>query len=352
MSLSVSRNGRAAAAPSGTGALDVRGVTKRFDGPAVLDAASLHVEAGTICALLGPSGSGKTTLLRLIAGLEHPDAGTIRLGDDVLVDGRQSIAPERRQIGMVFQDWALFPHLTVAQNVGFGLGKHPDPVRVAEALDLIGLADAADRLPGTLSGGQQQRVALARALAPGPSVLLLDEPFSNLDVAMRARIRREVHDLLRSTGVTTVFVTHDQEEAFVLGDRVAVMRDGRVIQSASPRELYTLPADRWVAGFVGDANFLPGTVSGSTVATAFGQVRLREPRQGEVEVLVRPEHLLIEEGDDAVVTFVEYYGHDVLVSCALADGSEVHARSVLGDVAEGDRVGLRCLDVATVAFEA
>lgn len=351
MSLSIPRSARAAASDvARRGALSVTGMAKRFDGPDVLTDASLHVEAGTICALLGPSGSGKTTLLRLIAGLEHPDSGSIRLGDDVLVDGRQSVPPERRQIGMVFQDWALFPHLTVAENVGFGLGKQSDPTRVAEVLDLVGLGDTGDRRPGTLSGGQQQRVALARALAPGPSALLLDEPFSNLDVAMRARIRREVHDLLRSTGVTTIFVTHDQEEAFVLGDQVAVMRDGRIIQSASPRDLYTLPADPWVAGFVGDANFLPAEADGSTAMTGFGSVRLREPQHGPVQVLVRPEHLLIEAGDDAAVTFVEYYGHDVLVSCVVADGSEVHARSVLADIAEGDRVGLRCLDVATVAF--
>ncbi len=353
MSLSVPRaeSPRApAASRAARGALSISGVTKRFDGPVVLDDATLQVEAGTICALLGPSGSGKTTLLRLIAGLEQPGAGTIRLGEQTLVDGRRSIAPERRHIGMVFQDWALFPHLTVAQNVGFGLGRQPDPARVAEALDLIGLADAADRLPGTLSGGQQQRVALARALAPGPSVLLLDEPFSNLDVAMRARIRREVHDLLRSTGVTTVFVTHDQEEAFVLGDQVAVMRDGRIVQAATPRELYTRPADHWVAGFVGDANFLPARADGGTADTEFGTVRLREPLHGDVDVLVRPEHLLIEAGDAATVTFVEYYGHDVLVSCALDDGSEVHARSILADIAEGDRVGLRCLDIASVAF--
>jgi iron(III) transport system ATP-binding protein len=351
MSLSIPRSARAIAPDlSRRGDLQVHGVAKRFDGPEVLADASLHVEAGTICALLGPSGSGKTTLLRLIAGLEHPDAGSIRLGDDVLVDGRRSVPPERRHIGMVFQDWALFPHLTVAENVGFGLGKQPDPGRVAGVLDLVGLGDAGDRRPGTLSGGQQQRVALARALAPGPSVLLLDEPFSNLDVAMRARIRREVHDLLRSTGVTTVFVTHDQEEAFVLGDQVAVMRDGRIIQSASPRDLYTLPADRWVAGFVGDANFLPALADGSTAVTAFGTVRLRKPHHGPVHALVRPEHLLIEDGDDATVTFVEYYGHDVLVSCVLTDGSEVHARSILADIDEGDVVGVRCLDVATVAF--
>ncbi len=327
-------------------------MAKRFDGPAVLSDVSLRVEPGTICALLGPSGSGKTTLLRLVAGLEHPDAGTIRLGDDVLVDGRRSVPPERRQIGMVFQDWALFPHLTVAENVAFGLGRDPDAARVLEALDLIGLADAADRLPGTLSGGQQQRVALARALAPGPDVILLDEPFSNLDVALRARIRREVHDLLRSTGVTTVFVTHDQEEAFVLGDQVAVMRDGRIRQAASPRDLYTRPVDPWVAEFVGDANFVPGVADGDGVTTAFGAVRLRDPAHGPVEVLVRPEHMLIQAGDDATVTFIEYYGHDVLVSCVLDDGHEVHARTILTDLDEGDRVGLRCLDVATVAFPA
>ena len=325
-------------------------LTKRFDGPIVIDDVSLTVPAGSICALLGPSGSGKTTLLRLIAGLELADSGTIHLGERVFVDRATNLPPEKRRIGMVFQDWALFPHLSVADNVGFGLGKHPNPGRVAEVLELVGLADLGRRQPGTLSGGQQQRVALARALAPEPTVLLMDEPFSNLDVAMRARIRREVHALLRDAGVTTIFVTHDQEEAFVLGDQVAVMREGRIVQAAPPRELYEHPADAWVAAFVGQANLIPGQAAGTTATTAFGTVPLRSSAHGPVSVLVRPEHLIVESGQEAEITFVEYFGHDSLISCRLADGTELYVRSPHTGLSEGDWVRLRCVQIATIGF--
>ncbi|MEZ5136817.1 MAG: ABC transporter ATP-binding protein [Acidimicrobiales bacterium] len=192
----------------------------------MLDDVSLRVPAGAMVALLGPSGCGKTTLLRAIAGLVAVDAGQVRVGDRVLTGDGVSVPPERRQVGMVFQDWALFPHLSVARNVAYGLGgdqRADTDRRVDDALAMVGLAGLGDRLPGTLSGGQQQRVALARALAPEPAVLLLDEPFSNLDAALRAQVRTEVHALLVRLGITTIVVTHDQEEAFVLGDEVAVL---------------------------------------------------------------------------------------------------------------------------------
>jgi iron(III) transport system ATP-binding protein len=347
-----------------SGSLHVDDVTKRFGGTTVLHGVSLVVHPGSVCALLGPSGSGKTTLLRVVAGLEQPDGGTIALGDHVLHGPGVDVPPERRRIGMVFQDWALFPHLTVAQNVGFGLGRRADPAKVATALAMVGLAAEAGRLPGTLSGGQQQRVALARALAPRPDVLLLDEPFSNLDVALRARLRREVHDLLRAAGVTTVFVTHDQDEAFVLGDHVAVMRDGRIEQVAPPAELYLRPRTPWVAGFVGDANLIAGVADGDIATTALGTIALSRPAHGDVDVLVRPEQLAVERGgraaDDALddstasrVTFVEYYGHDAMFSITHGALGELRARAIGSTaIGEGDAVRVRLVGGHTVAFPA
>jgi len=291
----------------------VTGLVVAYDGRRVLDGVDLRVPAGGILALLGPSGCGKTTMLRSIAGLVEPSQGTIALGDRTVVGPGTFVAPERRRVGMVFQDWALFPHLSVRRNVGFGLSREARRAGdVDRALDLVGLVDCADRLPQTLSGGQQQRVALARALATRPAVLLLDEPFSNLDAALRTHLRREVTDLLREVGTTTVFVTHDQEEAFVLGDEVALMLDGRVRQQGVPADLYEVPLTRDIAGFVGDANLLRGTASGGTVTTVVGEVPLRAPCTGDVSVLVRPENLHVTAGDDLQVERVEYYGHDAV----------------------------------------
>ena len=300
----------------------VSGVSKSFDGTTVvLDGVDVSVRDGATLALLGPSGCGKTTLLRIIAGLETADSGTVVVGDRTLTGPDAMVAPEHRRIGMVFQDWALFPHLSVARNVGFGLprSERKTSPRIDEALELVGLAGMGERSPSTLSGGQQQRVALARAIAPRPSVLLLDEPFSNLDAALRGQIRTEIHQLLVGLGITTIFVTHDQDEAFVLGDTVAVISEGRVVQVGPPSELYETPATRWLAGFVGDANFLPGVASGDVAQTALGPVPLREPHQGTVDVLVRPEQLEVEvagavveqsaPGATATVELVEYVGH-------------------------------------------
>ncbi|HEV2088957.1 MAG TPA: ABC transporter ATP-binding protein, partial [Cryptosporangiaceae bacterium] len=249
------------AAPSVSAeAVSVRGARKAFGDVSVLDGVDVSVAAGSILALLGPSGCGKTTLLRCIAGLERPDAGEVRIGARTVSGDGVFVPPERRRVGMVFQDWALFPHLSVGRNVGFGLSR---PERraggVEAALALVELTGLADRMPATLSGGQQQRVALARALANRPAVILLDEPFSNLDAALRVSIRAEVQRLLRQLSVTAVFVTHDQEEAFVLGDEVAVLLDGTLVQQAPPSDVYDAPATRAVAAFVGDANFVPGT---------------------------------------------------------------------------------------------
>ncbi|HUF32653.1 MAG TPA: ABC transporter ATP-binding protein [Acidimicrobiales bacterium] len=327
-------------------AIVVDRISKRFGSVPVLRDVSLRVAPGSVVALLGPSGCGKTTLLRTIAGLEVPDSGTVAVGERVLTSSRTVVPPERRQIGMVFQDWALFPHLSVGRNVAYGLDRAARRSRrVDETLALVGLAGLADRAPGTLSGGQQQRVALARALAPQPLVLLLDEPFSNLDTSLRVEVRTEVHRLLAELGVTTVFVTHDQEEAFVLGDEVAVMRDGAIEQQATPAEIYAAPASPWVAGFVGDANLVVGTADGEGAATPVGWVPVAgDPTGPRLEVLLRPEDLRVAPGDAASVELVEFYGHDTVYDIRLDDGSSVRARvGAAPTFRRGDRVDISYL---------
>ncbi len=333
------------------GHLLIEAIDKQFDGVDVLRGVNLDVPAGSMCVLLGPSGSGKTTLLRLIAGLETADAGRITLDGRVLTGDETFVRPERRRIGMVFQDWALFPHLSVSQNVAFGLGRgDASRVRVREVLDMVGLAGFDDRSPGTLSGGQQQRVALARALAPQPDVLLLDEPFSNLDIGLRVRVRTEVHRLLEAAGVTSVFVTHDQQEAFVLGDQVVVMRDGAIVQASTPPDLYSNPANAWVASFVGEANFVAAVADGVTAETRFGPVQLLQPASGAVDVMIRPEHLHLASGDDAVVDFVEFYGHDTVVVARLDDGQTLRIRETVAAGKVGDRVSVSYSGPPTVSF--
>jgi iron(III) transport system ATP-binding protein len=318
-----------------TYALDIRDLSKTFDQtPAVTDA-TVSVEAGQLTALLGPSGCGKTTLLRLIAGFEWPDRGTITIKGRLVAGGGQRIAPEARNVGMVFQEYALFPHLTVNENVAFGLrgaaaAKH---ARVAEMLALVGLSAFGTRLPNELSGGQQQRVALARALAPKPDALLLDEPFSNLDAALRTQVRHEVRTILSSAGTTAVFVTHDQEEALSLADQVAVMFDGRVVQVAPPQRMYLEPNSRAVAAFVGEANFLPGEAQGDFVRCALGALPCLVPSMGKVDVLVRPESLHVTQGDPpndattAQIMWREFYGHDQRLGMRLPDGTTLVART-------------------------
>ncbi|MGI9597179.1 MAG: ABC transporter ATP-binding protein [Acidimicrobiales bacterium] len=313
--------------------------TKRPDEDVLVDV-SLDIPAGRSLALLGPSGCGKTTLLRSIAGLERPRSGEISI-DGELVAGPDTWVPaERRRVGMVFQDWALFPHLSVAKNVAYGLDRAGRNEHVAASLALVGLSDLGDRMPATLSGGQQQRVALARALAPRPRVLLLDEPFSNLDTGLRAEVRAEVHQLLLDVGITAVFVTHDQEEAFVLGDRVAVMNEGRIVQIDTPHNLYAAPASRWVAEFVGEASLFSCRASGRKAETPFGPLLLEEPHHGPVDVLLRPEQLTLTEGDTATVELVEFYGHDAMVYRAM-DGQSIRVRTGPSPgVRRGERVAM------------
>lgn len=327
---------------------------KRFGTTPVLRDVDFRVPAGLVVALLGPSGCGKTTLLRIIAGLERADHGTVKVGDRVVAGNGLWVPPERRRVGMVFQDGALFPHLTVARNVAYGLPRNQrHGARVDEALEMVGLGGMGDRMPGTLSGGQQQRVALARSLAPAPSVLLLDEPFSSLDTVLRVQVRGEVHRLLVELGITAVFVTHDQEEAFVLGDEVAVMHDGRIVQQARPEELYAQPVDPWVAVFVGDANLLEGHARSGTAETALGPVPLAAPASGVGQVLVRPEELHLGAGHDAVVDLLEYHGHDTVYVVRLDAGGSVRARSGSGPRHyRGDHVTVRYAGPPAVFYPA
>lgn len=313
-------------------ALAVEGLTKRFGAVRAVAGVDLTVDRGEILAILGPSGCGKTTVLRLVAGFEDPDAGTIEIGGIGVANPRGSVPPERRNVGMVFQDGALFPHLTVAQNVGFGLKREGRDQRVADALDLVGLGNAGERMPHQLSGGQQQRVALARALAPRPELVLLDEPFSSLDAALRVRLRTDVQVILKEAGVTAILVTHDQEEALSMADRVAMMWDGRILQVARPDELYLRPASRRVAEFVGDAQFLPGTQSGRTVDCSLGRLPAVAAGDGPVDIMVRPEILRLTplseaRGIPASVRSRFFFGHDQLLDCILPDGTLVRART-------------------------
>jgi iron(III) transport system ATP-binding protein len=327
-----------------TYALECHQLSKSFNGiPAVRDA-TLHVHTGEFIALLGPSGCGKTTTLRLIAGFETPDSGVITMNGRMIAGKGINIPVEERRIGMVFQDYALFPHVNVADNIGFGLSRNGRGQRVNEMLDVIGLEGLEKRMPYALSGGQQQRVALARALAPQPQILLLDEPFSNLDAALRAQVRSEVHAIIKESGITTVFVTHDQEEALSLADKVAVIFDGRVEQVASPQEIYTRPASRAIATFIGEANLLPGEASGDTAATLLGDVPLAEPAQGPVELCLRPEALVLNVdavGQTATVTWVEFYGHDQRIGIQLDNGLSLVARADSRRIyTQGQRVGV------------
>ena len=324
----------------------LRDVSVSFDGDrSVVDNVGLKVPAGTVLSLLGPSGCGKTTLLRSIAGLQHVSTGEILIGDRTVANGVGiMVPPEQRSVGMVFQDGALFPHLSVAENVRFGLrGRPASSARVHEVLELVDMAGYGDREPSTLSGGQRQRVAVARALAPNPSVLLLDEPFSALDASLRLQVRRDVKALLAHLGITTIVVTHDQEEAFALGDAVAVMRDGMVHQSGTPIDLYEQPATPWVAEFVGEGVRLPGRVEGSEIFTAIGALPCRGLANGastgrHAEVVVRPEHLRLMADGDAEISDVEYYGHDVRYEVVLPEGISVSVRSLEPNHAVGDRV--------------
>lgn len=288
--------------PDDTEALALHGVTHRYGPMTAVDDVSLTIAAGEIVCLCGPSGCGKSSLLRIAAGLEPLQAGAVRVGGRLVADGRGAVPPERRGVGLVFQDYALFPHLSVLDNVRFGLSDLPAGAqkgRALEALGQVGMAGHAAAFPHQLSGGQQQRVALARALAPNPAVLLLDEPFSGLDARLREQVRDETLHVLKRNGAATMLVTHDPEEAMFLADRIALMRAGRIVQIGSPMELYTRPADAYAAGFFGEVNRLGGVVRGGAVETPVGAVPAAGPDGTSVEVLIRPEALTLSVGPAA-----------------------------------------------------
>jgi iron(III) transport system ATP-binding protein len=325
------------------GRLQAAGLVKSFGSVPVLTGVDLDVPAGEVAAVLGPSGCGKTTLLRIIAGFLRADRGKSSLGGVLLFDDRTSLAPERRGIGVVPQEGALFPHLSVGANIGFGLARGSGrEKRVAELLEMVGLAGSAGARPHELSGGQQQRVALARALAPNPALVLLDEPFSSLDAALRVHVREEIGRVLRDAKCTAVLVTHDQEEALSLADLVAVMLGGVIAQAGSPRDVYTAPVSLEVATFVGDAVLLAGDARDGAVRTALGRHNLARPvAAGSVRVVVRPEQFVVDPaGVSAEVVDCRYYGADGTIRGRLANGEHVVAR-VREIAAIGDRVGLR-----------
>ena len=326
-------------------ALELTGVTKAYGTAAVLRGVDLTVEEGSLTALLGPSGCGKTTLLRLVAGFDHPDSGAVAVGGTTVAgNGSRPLPPERRRIGYVPQEGALFPHLTVAGNILFGLprGDRRSRAGLARLLELTGLPpELAGRYPHQLSGGQQQRAALARALAPGPRLVLLDEPFSALDSALRASTGRAVAEAVRAAGATGVLVTHDRSEALGLCDRVAVLHDGRLAQHDSPRALYRTPSDAYVASFVGEAALLPGDAAGDLVHCALGPLPVAGTvPPGPADVLIRPEQIVLGapdrpatgrdasgEGVSATVLSVSYFGHDALVELRLSSGERLSART-------------------------
>jgi iron(III) transport system ATP-binding protein len=312
--------------------LELDEVSKSYGPERVIQELSLSVYEGELLTLLGPSGCGKTTTLRLIAGLERPNGGEVALNDTTVSGPDRFVEPEDRGVGVVFQEFALFPHLTAAENVAFGIedwdaGAREE--RVEELLDLVGLEAQRDSYPDELSGGQQQRVALARSLAPEPEVLLLDEPFSNLDVDLRVRMREEVRRILKETGVTAVSVTHDQEEALSISDRVAVVNDGRIEQVGAPEQVFQQPESRFVAGFLGHASFLPGYVHGGEVTTGLGPIP-REQINGlsgtydrtRIDVLVRPDDIRAVPVDgeaDGRIVSRRYLGPTVLYEVELDD---------------------------------
>ncbi|MEE8401615.1 MAG: ABC transporter ATP-binding protein [Candidatus Hydrothermarchaeaceae archaeon] len=312
--------------------IELKNVAKNYDGTNAVRDITFSVSEGEIFAILGPSGCGKTTTLRLIAGFEKPDSGKLTINQINVSDSNSFIPPERRNVGIVFQEYALFPHLTVQENVSFGLGRFESSKRekiVENMLGFVGLQNLKDRYPHQLSGGQQQRTALARALAPCPVVLLLDEPFSNLDVDMRVKMRDELKEILRKAKTTAVLVTHDQEEAFVLADRIAVMNDGIIEQIGTPEQIYHSPESKFVADFVGEADFLDGRVTEDGIISEIGIMPnpTNLPIGQAVELMIRPDDIDFnsEPNGECIIETREFKGSENRYHLKLPSGKILHS---------------------------
>ena len=337
--------------------LTVSGIHRRHDAalPAVVRDLSFTVDEGEMFALLGPSGCGKTSFLRVLAGFDAPDAGTITYRGRILnTDGQPGIPIEHRGIGFVFQDHALFPHLDVAGNVGFGLRGHPDREQIVhDLLVSMGLSGLGSRYPHELSGGQQQRVAIARSVAPRPSLILLDEPFSNLDARLRQDTRSEIRSILRNFGITAILVTHDQEEALSFADRIAVMKDGRILQTGTPEDMYHRPRTPFVARFLGLTNVVLAEADGTDARVPFGRIRLTEDASGPTWVSVRPEHLRLVAASDqhestGTVVGRMFKGHDITFIVRVGASEILVHTDNRPQHRVGDRVGITPLEPAVV----
>ena len=349
--------------------LELNGVVQRYGSHTVVDGVGFCLASGRIACLLGPSGCGKTTLLRCIAGFEEIAAGEIRLHGEIVSRAGCRLPPEKRRIGMVFQDYALFPHLSVEENVAFGLGRQRQQdghLRVRQLLATVGLSGLGDKFPHELSGGQQQRVAIARALAPRPELILLDEPFSNLDVGLRERLSLELREILKREGSTAILVTHDQNEAFAMADEIGIMHEGKIQQWDVPYNLYHRPANRFVADFIGQGVLLPGVVSaGTNVEMELGQlvsdmpVECSETCTGchdgcEVDVLLRPDDVVHDDRSplQAEVLHKAFRGAEILYTLRLASGATVlslvpsHHNHALGE-----QIGIRLDADHVIAFK-
>ena len=326
-----------------------RSISKFYDEEQVLSDFNLDVWKGSITGILGSSGSGKTTALRLIAGFDRPDEGIIEMKNEVIVSDEVWLPPERRNIGMVFQDYALFPHLTVEKNIAFGLGKNDlEKGRLKEVIDMCNLTGLINKFPQELSGGQQQRVALARALAPNPEVVLLDEPFTSLDAQMARVLRDEVVELLKNTETTAIIVTHDQEEALSVCDVVSVLEKGKIIQSSTPQEIYLNPVNKTVANSVGDPNILKGFSIDGRVETSLGT--FVSAYEGALDVSIRPEciELNLDSEGSYIVKECTFYGHDQVISFQNSKGEVFRARSLPNTIYEaGDKVNIEISEVTT-----
>lgn len=338
-------------------------VSKHFRSSPLLavDNISFSLREGEILGLLGPSGCGKTTLLRMIAGFEKPSQGVIELGGRIVADEKTFIPPEKRNTGMVFQDYALFPHLTIAENIAFGLKNTGERLsakdinaRVVETLELVGLQGLEKRYPHQLSGGQQQRVALARALAPKPSLILLDEPLSNLDVQVRQRLRHEIRHILKATGISAIFVTHDREEAMVISDTIAVVCQGKLEQINNPEEIYSHPASRFVAEFVTQANFLPARRQGKQWQTEIGVWEIPDSQDlDKGELMLREEDVKIkpDETGEVVICDRQFLGREYRYCLQTATGKQIHARTTINTQLDiGTRVKLSVIPDSVCVF--